>query len=172
MDIGKRITELRKKHVMTQEQLAEALSTTRQAVSKWESSKSTPDVEYVIRMGKLFSVSMDYILLGEGEQSVHPAPTVDIEGNRCHRPKRMRIVFACLLILGVVLLCLLPLFASLYQSQFMKIHAPYYSDANEYLSEWPLLGVVIVSYIPFIIGLAGLLWPWLKSLVKTLKEKW
>lgn len=64
MGVGKRIAELRKKQGLTQEQLAEMLSTTRQAVSKWESEKSTPDIVYVISMGKIFGVSMDYLLLG------------------------------------------------------------------------------------------------------------
>ena len=64
MRIGKRLSELRKKHGFTQEQLADRLGTTRQAVSKWESEKSNPDLDYVIQMGKIFGVSMDYLLLG------------------------------------------------------------------------------------------------------------
>ena len=65
MAIGQRISELRKKNGLTQEQLAEELGTTRQAISKWESEKSSPDIDSVIRMGTLFDVSMDYLLLGE-----------------------------------------------------------------------------------------------------------
>ena len=68
MDIGQRIMDLRKKRGMTQEHLAEVLGTTRQAVSKWESGKSAPDLDYAIAMGKYFGVSMDYLLLGVEEK--------------------------------------------------------------------------------------------------------
>lgn len=54
----------------------------------------------------------------------------------------------------------------------MKIHAPYYSDTNVYLTEWPLLDVVIISSIPVIAGLLWLLWPGVKELAASVVESW
>lgn len=81
-----------------------------------ESCKSTPNVEFVIQMGKLFGVSMDYLLLGERTQPVH-SEVISETGERMHKnSKRNRIVFACMGIIGVILLCLFPLFASMYRA--------------------------------------------------------
>lgn len=172
MAIGKRISELRKKNGMTQEQLAEALGTTRQAVSKWESEKSSPDIDCAIRMGKLFDVSMDYLLLGEDhpEESQNPDKLPPTQSANKSNWKKM--VFAILLCIGITLVCLLPLFASLYQGHMRSMYGVYYTNANDYLQEWPMLGVVIVSCIPLGIGLLGLCWPWLKGLFRDIKENW
>jgi len=52
---------------LTQEQLAERLGVTRQAVSRWESDTSYPETDKIVRMAALFGVSCDY-LLGVGEE--------------------------------------------------------------------------------------------------------
>ena len=62
--LGKKITELRKKYNMTQDQLATKMNVSGQAVSKWESEQSTPDLEKVIIMSDFFGVTTDYILKG------------------------------------------------------------------------------------------------------------
>lgn len=62
MTYGEKIVKLRKENNLTQEQLAELLSVSRQAVSKWESCVSFPETEKLIKMSKLFSCSLDYIL--------------------------------------------------------------------------------------------------------------
>ena len=65
MTIEERIQELRKGKGLSQEQLADVLNVSRQAVSKWESGQSLPDVERLIAMSTLFEVTVDYILKGE-----------------------------------------------------------------------------------------------------------
>ena len=64
LKINERIAFLRKEKGLTQEELAKALGVTNQAVSKWESEQSTPDLEKVIAMSELFEVTTDYILKG------------------------------------------------------------------------------------------------------------
>ena len=49
---------------MSQEELADQIGVSRQAVSKWESEQSTPDLEKIIIMSNLFEVTTDYILKG------------------------------------------------------------------------------------------------------------
>lgn len=68
--IGERLAELRVNHNMTQEEFAERLNVSRQAVSKWELDKTLPDVNKLLKMSELFQVSVDYLLKGsEGESA-------------------------------------------------------------------------------------------------------
>lgn len=62
MTIGIKIQTLRKQRGMSQEQLAEALGVSRQAVSKWESEQSVPDIDKIIAICDFFGVTTDYIL--------------------------------------------------------------------------------------------------------------
>lgn len=63
MSIGDRILELRINNGLTQEQLAEKLSVSRQSVSKWEMGQSLPEIDKIVQMSKLFSVGTNEILL-------------------------------------------------------------------------------------------------------------
>ncbi|MBQ9080796.1 MAG: helix-turn-helix transcriptional regulator [Clostridia bacterium] len=62
MTFGEKLTNLRKQNNYTQEQLADILEVSRQSVSKWESDIAYPETEKLIRLGKLFDCSMDYLL--------------------------------------------------------------------------------------------------------------
>ena len=68
MILADKIIEERKKLGLSQEELAEKLSVSRQAVSKWESAQSIPDLQKIIVMSELFSVSTDYLLKDEMER--------------------------------------------------------------------------------------------------------
>lgn len=67
MTFGEKITILRKENNLTQEQFAEMLNVSRQSVSKWELGLSFPDTEKLIRISKVFSCSLDYLLKDEIE---------------------------------------------------------------------------------------------------------
>ncbi|MBR5095110.1 MAG: helix-turn-helix transcriptional regulator, partial [Oscillospiraceae bacterium] len=67
MILADKIVDLRKKNGWSQEELAEKLDVSRQAVSKWESAQSVPDMSRVLRMSQLFGVSTDYLLKDEME---------------------------------------------------------------------------------------------------------
>lgn len=62
MNIGEKIYQLRKAKGYSQEELAELLGVTRQAVSKWELGSSTPELDSVVELAKLFGVTTDYLL--------------------------------------------------------------------------------------------------------------
>ncbi len=64
MNMADRILYLRKTKGISQEALADKVGVSRQAVSKWESEQSVPDLEKVIIMSDLFGVTTDYILKG------------------------------------------------------------------------------------------------------------
>ncbi len=62
MTIGEKIKTLRKKHDMTQEKLADFLSVSYQAVSKWECGAASPDLSLIVPLAKLLHVSTDELL--------------------------------------------------------------------------------------------------------------
>lgn len=62
MTFGGKLQLLRKQKSMSQEQLASQLTVSRQAISKWELNSSLPDTENLIKLSKLFGVSIDYLL--------------------------------------------------------------------------------------------------------------
>ena len=67
--LGKKISEYRKQNKMTQEDLADQLNVTSQAVSKWENDLSIPDLSILIELSDLFHVSLDE-LVKQKENSV------------------------------------------------------------------------------------------------------
>ena len=65
MTLGEKLEQLRHKNGYTQEQVAELLGVSRQAVGKWESGLAYPETEKLIEIGRLFDCSMDYLLKEE-----------------------------------------------------------------------------------------------------------
>lgn len=59
MTLGEKIHELRKTHKMSQERVAELLGVSRQAVSKWETCQSRPNMENLICLAEIFNVSVE-----------------------------------------------------------------------------------------------------------------
>ena len=76
MILADKIIRLRKKNGWTQEEFAEKMKVSRQAVSKWEGAQSIPDLEKILTMSSLFGVTTDYLLKDEME---HEEFTVDDE---------------------------------------------------------------------------------------------
>jgi bacteriophage CI repressor helix-turn-helix domain len=66
VDIGGKIKKSRTDAKITQEQAAQALGISRQTISNWENERSYPDIVSVLKMSDLYSVSLDYLLKGEG----------------------------------------------------------------------------------------------------------
>ncbi len=63
--LGNKLYELRKKAGLSQEELAEKLNVSRQAVSKWECGESLPDTNNLITISKLYGVSLDELVGNE-----------------------------------------------------------------------------------------------------------
>ncbi len=77
MSLGNKLAEARRAKNLTQEQLAEQLNVTRQAVSRWESDAAYPETEKIVRMAQILEVSCDYLLQdGVDEKGKPAAPTV------------------------------------------------------------------------------------------------
>ena len=65
MTLSDRLQVLRKSHNFSQEQLAEKLNVSRQAISKWESGQANPDINNLLKLSDIYETSTDYILTGK-----------------------------------------------------------------------------------------------------------
>lgn len=78
MVFADRLIELRRKKGWSQEELAEQMGVSRQAVSKWEGAQAEPDLEKIIQLSRLFGVRTDYLLIEETEEN----DLSDVSGQR------------------------------------------------------------------------------------------
>ncbi|MCD7887911.1 MAG: helix-turn-helix domain-containing protein [Clostridiales bacterium] len=75
MNIADRIQQLRKARGISQEELADQVGVSRQAVSKWESEQSVPDLNKIVLLSDYFGVTTDYLLKG-----IEPLPEKPAKG--------------------------------------------------------------------------------------------
>lgn len=84
MALGEKLSKLRKENNYTQEQLADILSVSRQAISKWESNITYPETDKLIRMSELFHCSLDYLLKDAEETNrSNPSQTQSLFPKKC-----------------------------------------------------------------------------------------
>ena len=81
MELKVAIAAVRKAAGLTQEQLGELLGVTRQAVSKWESGQTSPDVATLAALCEKLRVSADYVLLGKEPEEQGTAASAPVQ--RC-----------------------------------------------------------------------------------------
>lgn len=156
MEIGERLQYLRKAKGISQEKLAEQLHVTRQAISKWENGQSYSDLDNLKALCEFYGVTADYIIKGE-----------DVKNQKTTFDKRVKlIIFGVMSGIGAVLCCLLPLFASIYQQSEANTWSSWYTNANDYITEWPILGILIIALALLFIGITGLILSFLQEKYK------
>lgn len=67
MTLGQKLKGMRKKFGLSQEQLADILNVSRQAITKWETDRGTPDIGNLQELAKMFGVTVDYLLNTENQ---------------------------------------------------------------------------------------------------------
>ena len=77
--VANSIKMLRKEKQLSQEQLAEQLHVTRQAVSNWENGKTQPDIDTLIQLASVFNVSVERIIYGKAKPHFHFAVKIDTQ---------------------------------------------------------------------------------------------
>lgn len=85
MILAEKIMQLRKKSGWSQEELADRMNVSRQSVSKWESAQSVPDLDKILQLSAIFSVSTDYLLKDDMEEEEY---TYDMESESTGEPLR------------------------------------------------------------------------------------
>ncbi len=81
MDISSTLQALRREQGLSQERLAELLGVSRQAVAKWESADSLPEIENLVAIASVFRVSLDDLVRNSADCGVHPGRK---DGAACH----------------------------------------------------------------------------------------
>lgn len=101
MAFKENLTHLRKSMNLSQEELAEKLNVSRQAISKWENGQSTPDLETILALCKLFNVTTDQLLI-----SLDNNIKSDESQNNNNNEKGNRVLLIlCLVFLILICLC-------------------------------------------------------------------
>ena len=80
MTFGEKLQKLRTRAGLSQDQLAELLDVSRQAVSKWERNEAMPEAEKLVRISRQFGVSTDSLLLEELEEPETASTTAPAAG--------------------------------------------------------------------------------------------
>ncbi|MDE7254063.1 MAG: helix-turn-helix domain-containing protein, partial [Acetatifactor sp.] len=81
MNFSEKLKEIRKKEGISQEQLAERIGVSRQAITKWETGKGLPDVENMVIIAEIFKTTLDELLMDSitqaaPETSVYTSETI------------------------------------------------------------------------------------------------
>ena len=89
IELGERLAKLRKKAGLSQEQLAEELGVSRQAVSRWETGEAAPDTENLIALADIFNVSIDELIREQkkGQPKGEPEEVEVVDGIVVDKPK-------------------------------------------------------------------------------------
>lgn len=78
MELKRIITEIRKKHSLSQDEMAQKLFVTRQAVSRWENGETTPNIDTLKNISKTFNISAN-VLLGLPQEPVCQSCGMDLK---------------------------------------------------------------------------------------------
>ena len=111
MNLGENIYRLRSQRNMSQGDLADALEVSRQSVSKWENSNAVPDLDKLVRMSRLFGITLDQ-LVGTDIPSPPPQTAPAETATRDNTPV-LRILGIILLCFGLLVLLFLGIFVAL-----------------------------------------------------------
>lgn len=164
MTLGEKIQELRKASGISQEQLASELKVSRQSVSKWELNNAVPEVNKIIMISELFSITTDELLKERENQDLniskeendYPANTSTIEAitklNMAN--KQVRIGFITI-IMGLIMLILefmfLPLFGKMHKAQVDG--NGFFLEFIEYRRVQPMPIIFLLTFIIIITGI-------------------
>ena len=147
MNIADRILYLRKSKGISQEELADKVGVSRQAVSKWESEQSMPDVGKIIIMSDYFNVTTDYILKGIEVVENKEEKSKEIVG------KVLYIASTALIVIG--LLCAIgewyekQTMSSIYGSMIIQVVGVFeYFLAKVISKDVKWLNTIIIAFIP------------------------
>ena len=141
--LSEKLYKLRKNSGLSQEQLAEQLNVSRQAISKWESGTAVPESEKLITISNYFGVSVDYLLKDDEEDKAKVTDSTIEE-----KPKMIAGIIICIAgILSMVIWGLLSIFSP---------------EASDQISDSSMItidgnGIFLILCVVAIVVVAGLL---------------
>ena len=96
MNFSEKLYELRKKEGLSQEELAEKVNVSRQTVSKWEMNQSSPEMEKLVNLSKIFDISLDELVGNDGINEKENKPQEDV------KPKKRHIFLKILMVICII----------------------------------------------------------------------
>ena len=145
--LSERIYKFRRKSGLSQEQLAEKIGVSRQAISKWESGTSTPELEKLLTLCECFNITLDELVKNEVSAEGKNEESQKLKENKGSNLIQMK-TGVCLCLIGVV--CLI-LFAVVGQRETQQFNATSTITLNE-------TGVLLIlCLISMLVGLVLIL---------------
>ena len=150
MTIGEKILNLRKARGWSQEELAEQIGVSRQAVSRWESDSAKPDADKIIAICDLFGVSADY-LLRDIERKEKDAMEPTVQKNTAVTRKKSSMTWMCInglisFTVGSLLICFFVHRSGFYQYSVTQIIWNYtYTRMIAYLRGMKLMWLYYIA---------------------------
>lgn len=160
MQLSDNIIQFRKAMGLSQEQLAEQLGVSRQAISKWETGQSVPELEKIVALSRIFGISTDALLGNIHEnQTDSPASAASIDGYiRANLLRRFFTLGWITALVGII--SLITEWISLYfiRNATVEINAGhgmgFYSDVIHYAQHPPMNYVISLTVIVILAGVA------------------
>lgn len=143
MRLSDKIVELRKKNGWSQEELAEKLNVSRQAVSRWEVATAQPDATNILQLSKLFGVTTDYLLNDEYESDNDLPKVKEIKSDN------FRQIMIFMVTLEVMILIIQFITTIILRNEFFGV----------------------LSFIPFVAVIGGFEYAYQKKFKKQTKER-
>lgn len=140
-NIAKSILEIRQDNKLSQEQFAEKIGVTRQAVSRWEMGISVPNINTLILISEKFGVSVDTILKEKDDVNKKSETT-----NLVSKKKNRNYGFL-FLIIGFLGAISLPLLAKWQQIKNMELFKTAYEHSYDYIFEYPLSIIFMLALL-------------------------
>ncbi len=170
MTFGEKLQKLRKTKGMSQEELAEHLGVSRQAVSRWELETVTPDVANVVGLSKLFNVSTDYLLNTEFNKTDDTLENIQDKENKEEFSKnKIRILSGVIIsILGTIGVLVLSILGSVkkefvveynFDESIRKVH----QGIDGFLFVNKLYWLMALSIVAVLVGMVLIFLPKIKS---------
>lgn len=180
MTFGEKLQRLRKEQNWTQEELAEKLMVSRQALSKWESGAAIPDTENVIQISRLFGVSIDYLLNDtyQKEEDVSPSNPKDPMHDVFKWSFSYFRILAGAYMVGISLLVLLILciLGSVLNPSYVEIPngeewVRMYDGVWGFLRVYHLEWLFVLCIVTSVIGILLIVWSKITKLYQTWRQK-
>lgn len=155
MKFSEQIKDLRTREKLTQEQFAEKLNITRQAVSNWENERNLPDIEMLILIAQNFHISLDELILGGNDMDEVNVMTDKLvrDGSENRRAKMnmiSTIVGGVLMIMGLMCL-IIKAFSVEYIDASGILHENFFLLPVGFLFIFSGVLVIIVAYVSYVV---------------------
>ena len=147
MTFAEKLQRLRKQNGLSQEQLAEKLNVSRQAVSKWEMG-TIPDMENMVKLGRYFECSLDYLMKDEVDtDNDQDTNNHNMDRKNSNGSISERCISITCIMIGGIFAFLMPLFAKWYQAFEFRNYNECFTNSSDYILRFPLVCILIIAVL-------------------------